>query len=73
MAVYVKPMTWGGELAYYVGHEPSNPKADRGHQLGAWFIKLSSITSARCVALEEARRLGTTVVECEHYTGWKGV
>jgi len=71
MAIYIKPMTWAGETRFYVGHEPSNPTADPASRLGACFISVGRIESARAIAAHEAQRLSTSVVECPHYVGFE--
>lgn len=71
--VYIKPMSWDGTLRFYVGHEPSNPRASIGHQLGSYFIIVDNLFSARCIAEPEAKRLGGEVVVCEHYVGFEGI
>lgn len=63
--IYIKPMTWAGDTKFYVGHEPSKPKADPGHRLGAYFLVCRSLREARAVAAAYASR----VVECDHYVG----
>ncbi len=69
-AVYIKPMTWAGNLRYYVGLQPSIPTADPCSRLGAYFIQCERRESALAIAQGEAKRLGWPVIECEHYVGF---
>ena len=71
--IYIKPMTWAGKLKFYVGLQPSNPKASPCYRLGSYFLIVSNIEGARAVAQAEARRTNGNVVECPHYVGFEGV
>lgn len=74
--IFIKPMTWAGELRFYLGFSPSNPSADPCNRLGDYFLIIDSEVSARCVADAEARRMtglarATGVVVCPHYVGYE--
>jgi hypothetical protein len=69
-AIYIKPMTWNGQLRYYIGMKPSNPNARPCYRLGGYFIVCQSFESARRIANSEAHRLGIDVIECDHYIGY---
>lgn len=71
--IYIKPMTWAGELTYYVGYQPSDPAASPCFRLGSWFISTKRLSSAQAIAAVEAKRLGVQVVECSHYVGYAGM
>lgn len=67
--IYIKPMTWAGELRFYLGLEPSDPTRGHGYRLGGYFLVVDRLSTARAVAEDQARRTGQQVVECAHYVG----
>lgn len=73
--VYIKPMTWNGNLRFYIGLHPSNSAAGSSDRLGGYFLIVKTIESARAVAESEVRRMNglgheyAGVVECPHYVG----
>lgn len=71
MTIYIKPMTWAGELEFYVGDQPSNSAAHPCGRLGRYFLRTERIETARAVAAYEAHRLNGSVVECPHYVGYE--
>lgn len=67
--VYVKPMSWAGELRFYVGYQPSNPNEHPCHRLGQYFIQVDNLRTATCIADAEAKRIGGNVIVCDHFVG----